>query len=84
MMRLMKQKLLTAALIVATVLMSPLFALAQEEGEKAIYDARLQNYPGGSVTLDSGSTALLTLLLIVMAAVCVGVMFKNAKRTHLD
>jgi hypothetical protein len=84
MMRLMKQKLFTAALIVATVLMSPLFALAQEEGEKPIYDARLQNYAGASVTLDSGSTALLWLLTIVMAAVCIGVMFKNAKRTHLD
>jgi len=36
------------------------------------------------VTLDTGGTALSWLLLILLAALCVGVVFKNANRSHLD
>jgi cytochrome c-type biogenesis protein CcmH/NrfF len=82
MMRIMKQKLFGFALAAMSFLMFPAMLLAQEEDSK-IYDARLENY-GANVTLENSSTALLWLLLVVLGAVCVGVMFKNAKRTHLD
>ena len=59
----------------------PVSASAQEE--KQPYDARLENYKG-NVTLDTGSTALTWFLFIVLAGLCVGVMFKNANRSHLD
>ena len=82
----MKLKLLRCIVpIVASVivLLSPITAMAQDDENSKIYDARLEGYPG-NVTLESSSTALLWLLLIVLAAACVGVMFKNARRTHLD
>lgn len=59
---------------------TPLAALADE---KQPYDGRLEGY-GRSVTLDAGSASLLWLLLIGLAIVIMGVMFKNARRTHLD
>jgi hypothetical protein len=78
----MMQRLIVSLLSAGFILFTPLLALAQdEEGEK--YDARLEGY-GPSATLDSSATALMWLLLIVLAALCVGVMFKNARRTHLD
>jgi hypothetical protein len=97
MMLCMKQTLLNSVCRAVTVvtlllllLLSPTVLLAQDAADK-IYDARLEGYAeaGGNsnpinVTLESSSTATMWLLLIVMAALCVGVMFKNAKRTHLD
>ena len=86
MMRGMKAKLLGYVLCTAATLIivfSPAMALAQDEENSKVYDARLEGYPS-NVTLDSSSTALLWLLMIVLAAMCVGVMFKNARRTHLD
>jgi hypothetical protein len=57
-------------------------ALAQEEAPKN--DARLEGYEA-RVQVESGdSTALMWLLLVFLAMVAMGVMFKNAKRTHLD
>jgi hypothetical protein len=73
---------LSAVTFVLLIAAHPLVALAQEEEDK-IYDARLEGYPG-RVTLDSWSTALMWLLLVVLGAICIGVMFKNARRTHLD
>ncbi len=78
----MKQILLRLLLIGAGIAYAPVIVIAQEE-ESKIYDARLEGY-GGTVTLQNSSTALMWLLLVVLAALCVGVMFKNAKRTHLD
>jgi hypothetical protein len=36
------------------------------------------------VLVDNDSTALTWLLLVFLGMVTLGVMFKNAKRTHLD
>ena len=33
---------------------------------------------------DASGTALTWLLLVVLGGICVGVMFMNSKRTHLD
>ena len=76
--------LLIASMWVCTlaVLLSPAVVLAQEEEIKR--DARLEGY-AQKVMVDSGdSTALNWLLLVFLAMVALGVMFKNAKRTHLD
>jgi len=60
----------------------PAAALAQDEGAKN--DARLEGYEA-RVQFESGdNTALTWILLVFLAMVSMGVMFKNAKRTHLD
>jgi hypothetical protein len=56
-------------------------ALAQEEEIKR--DARLEGY-ATKVYVDSDSTALTWILLIFLGMITLSVMFKNAKRTHLD
>src|SRR5690242_17487651 len=66
-----------------TFAMAPRPALARDDGEREIYDARLEGYQT-PIALDSGSTALTWLLLIVLTGICVGVMFMNPKRSHLD
>lgn len=74
------------SLLAVAILASPLLALAADDDEKRI-EARIQNFVrpgGGSITTEAGSTALTWLLFLVMAAVCVAALFKNAKRTHLD
>ena len=83
MMHAMKRRFFGFILIAMSVLLIPAAALAQDAEDSKVYDARLENY-ASSVTLENSSTALLWILLVLMAAVCVGVMFKNAKRTHLD
>ena len=81
----MKNRLLgwgAALLASLSSLASPLAALAQDE-ESKIYDARLEGYPS-NMTLDAGGSGLTWLLLVVLAALCLGVLFKTAGRSHLD
>ena len=78
----MKHRLLGWGVALLTVLSSPLAAVAQDE-ESKIYDARLEGY-GSNVTLDAGGSGLTWLLLVVLAALCLGVLFKTAGRSHLD
>jgi len=79
---LMNLNCVRGALIVAAAALLPAAALAQEESPKN--DARLEGYEA-RVQVESGdSTALTWLLLVFLAMVAMGVMFKNAKRTHLD
>jgi hypothetical protein len=79
----MKLRLITWLMTIVLVLGAPMAAMAQDEEEDKIYDARLEGY-SANVTLDSRSTALSWMLLMALAAVCVGVMFKSANRSHLD
>jgi hypothetical protein len=65
----------------ARVWFSPILATAQDDKEP--YDARLEGYTN-NVTLDGGSTGLTWILLLVMGAICLGVLFKSSGRTHLD
>jgi hypothetical protein len=76
----MKQKLLSSLL--ATVY-SHVAAASAFADEKKIYDARLEGYEN-NYTLDSGGTGLTWLLLVVLGAICIGVLFKSGSRTHLD
>ena len=78
----MKHRLLGWGVALLTLLSTPLLALAQDD-EKKIYDARLEGY-GGNMTLDGGGSGLTWLLLIVLAALCLGVLFKSSGRSHLD
>ena len=61
--------------------LAPGVALAQEEAVER--DARLEGY-ASNVAFDNDSTALMWILLIFLGGIGMGVMFKNAKRTHLD
>jgi hypothetical protein len=78
----LRRWLLLACLCVgAVVLASPSTARAQDEEVK--YDARLDGYQG-SVSVQNQSTALMWLLFVFIAVIAVAVLFKDAKRTHLD
>jgi hypothetical protein len=80
----LKMTLIGGAAALATLLTpAASFARPNEFSEKEVYDARLEVYPK-NVTLDAGSTALLYFLLLVLAGLSLGVMFKNANRSHLD
>jgi len=73
-----------SALLALIALVAPITAQAgSNDGERVVVDARLEGYPSG-VTLDPSSTALTWLFLCVLGAVCLGVMFINPKRSHLD
>ena len=68
------------AVLAAAALTCP--ALAQEEGIE--HDGRLEGY-AEKVIIDGGeSTALTWLLLVFLGMVSLSVMFKNARRSHLD
>ena len=76
--------MLAAALLLVICASAPkTFASSSSDDEPEIYDARLLGYDK-TVQLDSGSTALSWVLLIVLGVVTLGVLFKDAKRTHLD
>ena len=70
---------LRACLLAAAL--TPSVVLAQEE--EVPRDARLEGYPV-KVHLDNDSPALSYIFLLFLGAVTLGVMFKNARRTHLD
>jgi hypothetical protein len=66
-------------------LMSPAMTLAKKyEEDKEIIDARLEGYGQTNVSLPSSGTALLWILLLFLTGITVAVMFKDAKRSHLD
>ncbi len=72
-----------AALCLALTLLAWMAPAALADDEPEVYDARLLGYDK-TTQLDSSSTALIWLLLIVLIVLCVGVMFKDARRSHLD
>jgi hypothetical protein len=85
----MKQRLLSFFCAICLLLLTPALLLARPPTpDKDILDGRLEGYAKGgqpvNVTLEGGSTALTWLLLVFLAAIAVAVLFKNAKRTHLD
>jgi hypothetical protein len=83
----MKQRLIAILLSLTFVFAAaPSVAFASNDEDAPTIDARLDGYKDGSnMGLKDASGAGLTwLLLIVLAAMCVGVMFINSKRSHLD
>jgi len=87
-MRRMKYRLPALILAVAFSLATPLATFASSSSsdeDQTPIDARLQGYQSGSAALNNASgSALLWLLLFVLMAICLGVLFMNPKRTHLD
>jgi hypothetical protein len=80
----MKYRLLTLYVTLA-VLLAPIIALARssEDEDTVKLEARLEGYTT-TVRMTSGSTALTWLLIGFLSAMAIAVLFKNAKRTHLD
>jgi len=84
MMRFMRHRLIGLVIAFSAVALSPVIALAQDQPKTiAPYDGRIEGY-GKQLTLDAGSSALTWLLLIFLGVICLGVLFKHARRTHLD
>ena len=77
----LKQRLLSWGIALLAIAAVPHSALAQDDDKKE--NAWLNGYPR-PVKLDEASNTLNWLLLLVIMGAGVGVMFKNAKRTHLD
>jgi hypothetical protein len=76
----------SAMTIVVTFLLLPVIAFAQRRGEEEgseLKEARLEGY-AANVKAAEGGPALTYLLLIFLAVLGLAVMFKNARRTHLD
>lgn len=76
--------LVAGTFVLASV--STLPALAQDE--PTMVDARLEGYGtdrnNSSIALPESGTALIFILFIFLGLLCCGVMFKDAKRSHLD
>lgn len=81
----MRQRAIQAGFALLSLLATPLAVLAQRQGdeEREFVDGRLEGY-ATNVTLDSGSTGLTWVMFIILAVICLGGLFKDAKRTHLD
>lgn len=67
--------------VVAMLASCPATAMAADEED--IVDARLEGYPA-NVTLPGGGSGMTWVLFIILSAVALGGLFKDAKRTHLD
>lgn len=82
----MKQRLL-AILIACSLCFAVLPAVhaSTNDEEAPTIDARLEGYKDGNMALkDASGAALSWLLLIILTSMCVGVLFINSKRSHLD
>jgi len=72
--------LLALVLLAATPTVS--HAASSSDEDEELVDGRLYGY---SKKVDLGSsTALQWVLLMILGVVCIGPLFMNAKRTHLD
>jgi hypothetical protein len=81
----MKKRLLAILLALSFALAVPAHSFASSDDETDGVDARLKGYKDGSMALkDAGGTATSWLLLVVLSGMCIGVLFINAKRSHLD
>ena len=80
MMHSMKQRMLSILVAAVGLLLWPLSVLAEDE---PVLDARLEGYKE-NVKLPDSTTALTWMLLVALAVLCIAVLFKNAKRTHMD
>ncbi len=84
MMSRMKRRFLTFLIMLLTLTAAPLAARADDTNTPPKdYDGRLDDF-GKQVTLDGGGTALSYFLFAGLGVIALGVLFKNARRSHLD
>jgi hypothetical protein len=81
MMTQMRRKLLVIAITLATMGAGSISAFADDNVKS--YDGRLDDY-NKNVTLDSGGTALTYFTWAGLGLIALVVLFKDAKRSHLD
>ncbi len=83
-MRRLRPLLLGLVLMLPTALPAP--ALAQVNRDEALKEAdgRLRGYTQNGIVLNESSTALTYFAFIGLTLLSMGVMFKLARRTHLD
>jgi hypothetical protein len=61
------------------------YASSNNDDDAPKLDARLDGYKQGNMDLKEASgTGLTWVLLVILGGMCIGVMFMNSKRTHLD
>jgi hypothetical protein len=77
----MRRKLIVMTIALLTMGAGPITALADDNSKS--YDGRLDDY-NKNVTLDNGGTALTYFVWVGLGLVGLIVMFKDAKRSHLD
>ena len=73
-------------LLLSLSMAPPAMAQRSDEEQELLEeaDARLRGYESADAILEDSSTALTYFLLAGLAVLGVGVMFKSARRTHLD
>ncbi len=79
----MKRWLLATAVAVSMLAATPGVSRASSDEEAPSHDARMDGYKE-KVATDAGGTALTYICLGLMGVLCMGVLFINGKRTHLD
>lgn len=77
-----RARLVLLATVVLAASFSPAIARADDDTPQA-YDARVQGY-SKEVQLGSSSSGLTYFLMVILGGVCFGVLFMDAKRSHLD
>ena len=82
----MKKRLIISTIVLGSMMGTPVATMAQKaptvEQELDGIDARMYGYKD-TVSL-SGGTALTYFALGILGLICLGGMFKDSRRTHLD
>jgi hypothetical protein len=81
--RVWKRYAAALCLAVSLIACNPSHALGRDDPDAVHYDARVQGYTP-DVELKSGGTGMMWVVMILLGAICVSVIFKDAKRSHLD
>jgi hypothetical protein len=79
----LSNRLLTPAVALLAIVLSAATPARAQDDDKAVPDARYEAYDK-PVELKGGSTALMWLLTSFLGVLAVSVLFKDAKRSHLD
>jgi hypothetical protein len=75
--------MLALALSLCATAAMPHTASAADDDEPDHFDARIQGYTP-TVEAKSSGVGLVWVVVVMLGAGCVGVMFMNPKRSHLD
>lgn len=80
----MRRHVLAQSFAVACLMLAPIGAFADDDDLTSYPDGRLEGY-AKPVVIEHGTSSAGTFFVLALAGgLCVGVLFKNSKRTHLD